>query len=720
MAAKGGPFFVTEASPRQAPSGSFAGALWPPQEAVLHRMVQAEKTLAPCAGPLSDGEGFLRSTHGKLSADFSFGKTVVCIALIANTHEPRAGAESVNHLSREMGTPLARGGAVTGHYVRHSHFLGASLVVVSPSVLTQWVAACAAFAPSLRRLVIENCWDLRRFAKMFTRAGGGYRAPAYDIVLVKAGTVSSAFTVEGEAPCGLGRKTRSTVAAVAVVSAGYQWKRVIVDDFDTIGLTARDVLPVAGYTWYISATNRQAAKAIKSRRPGGEPPAIPKPAVAPLLDPLIGQFFSIGCCPRFMRQAFTTPETFFRRVRVQGGGEGKLLKSLGVSDEVIEMAASGAVETAAEKLNIQAASLREIVTKVLAKHADDFRRASRTVSRAAEARRRLAAAAAGPAADSAFCRALVGAPDPEFEACLAERAACGGGVGRGLESAENAAKAVLSAHRGRLDRLRSNVSEGACGCCTVPFDDGEDEAGDGCFYITDCCQIAICHYCAFSADRRRFLQRCVKCLEPADPRRWVFVSADARRAEAFDARGFDEAFAGACAPPAEPPPARRHPPRLQALVDLVVGAVPVACLGAEELPPPEAAKAFCHKKKSAPKPEGLAHKTLIFAMYPEAARSVFAALCEAGARGVARFLGTRRQRDQVLARFKSGDVDTLIVSTNNDCAGLHLPEVTHLVFYHHHREKEVVQQAIGRALRAGRRYDLTITEIVDEYETSTL
>ena len=62
----------------------------------------------------------------------------------------------------------------------------------------------------------------------------------------------------------------------------------------------------------------------------------------------------------------------------------------------------------------------------------------------------------------------------------------------------------------------------------------------------------------------------------------------------------------------------------------------------------------------------------------------------------------------------------MVATSSRDCAGLHLPEVSTLVFYAYHFDREVAKQAIGRAQRVGRDHSLEVIELVDQCENERL
>lgn len=104
-------------------------------------------------------------------------------------------------------------------------------------------------------------------------------------------------------------------------------------------------------------------------------------------------------------------------------------------------------------------------------------------------------------------------------------------------------------------------------------------------------------------------------------------------------------------------------------------------------------------------------------MHPESMRQIEAGLARAGVAYV-RLQGTRAHKDEVVGRFKSGETHVLLATSSRDCAGLHLPEVTRVVLYHHHHDVQIAKQAVGRAQRIGRTESLEVVILVNEGEAA--
>jgi hypothetical protein len=726
---------LTAAAPRAPDPPGFVGRLWPPQATLLRAMLDLEA--APELPLVGDSEGDtarLRCESGRIAAEFSFGKTVLCVALVCAAPLPRERPRPLNFLlmAREARTnclavtgPPGRGGAYLfkpqgrGAFPRlvlnHPRLYPATLVVAAPSVISQWEECIRAFAPGLAFCTIENVRTLRDFHARFHA-----ERAAFDLVLLKAGKVTTTFRLPGEPP--LPGRQRPLTAALAAATEGWVWGRMVVDDFDTIRLSTDDIFVPARFTWVVSATAR-------SSNVGQDLVPAPTPAaflranstlklLGAALDDLFNRALKLQCAPEYVRDHITSTVAHFRRVVVAGGRAVGILQDLGVPAEVLEMAAAGALETAAEHLSIKVATLGELVEKVLEARTEKYRTAVRVLRRVAAAR----GAAVGGEGDrpapeevKAFRAALKGGDDAAAAAALGRVGGGGALIAQALRSLEEWAEKEKEEHGGRLHRMRENIREACCQACAVPI---EDES-----YIVNCCQVVICGYCTLLREggRCRYISRCPNCAQDVDVHKsLIYVGKD------LDLEGGladDEALflrGGASPPPPEPapPPAPRAEPRLGALLQLLRGEPPDAVEDQRGLPP--LVDGLLAGLREVPHPPGVPRKFLIFAMHPESTRHVLAAL---GAEGIpaVRLSGKRAEKNAAVARFKDpAGTDVMVATSSRDCAGLHLPEVSTLIFYNRHVDREVAKQAIGRAQRVGRAHSLEVIEIVSEGENDRL
>lgn len=731
---------LTEKDPRASPPSGFQGQLWAPQAALLQAMLDLENRpvlrIRPYYGE-PDYSSLLRCQRARIAAEFSFGKTVLCIGLVCSSPRPRVLpsaltlpamdlAPSKNHLTigsdrRQRAFRSEGGGVFPTLSLTYERVIGATLVVAAPAVISQWENCIRSFAPHLKWFTVENVTTLREFHRQFTEAPD--RINTYDLVLLKAGKVTTSFTVEGEPEPST--KQRSLTSALAKVTEGYLWARMIVDDFDTIRLAADDNFLPALFTWVISATCRSTniSKWIEPADTAAE--FIRKNVRLPILgvacDDLFDNVLKLRCDDQFVKDHINTTTVTFRRITVEGGHAVGILHDLGIPDDIVEMAAAGAMETAAERLNIKVNSIGELVERVLAARVQKYRLAIRALERVGRARQIAAESELPKNEDMKEIRAaLKKGTDDEADAALEKVGRPGRAFTQAMKSLEDWAEKEKEEHGGTLRRMRENVRENQCQACMVPIgDDDEDSAA----YIVNCCQIIICGFCTVvgpEGGRQHYINRCPNCAADVNPKNdLIYVGENlelesALTDEALLEGGTDEALveSAAAAEPENLYARWDDNPRLRALVQLIGGA-PVESISDKEVPP--IVKGLLEGRRDSPVPPETPHRYLIFAMYSESSRQITAALKVLGV-GFVSLHGKRREKDIAVQAFKSGEVNVMIATSSRDCAGLHLPEVTRLVLYHHHVDKHVAEQSVGRAQRVGRDFSLEVIELMSEGE----
>ena len=708
-----GPLVLGREAPRAPDPPGFRRSLWPPQATLLAHMLEVEAFpfLAYAAGARGPEDPFVEVSVARVSERFSFGKTTLCAALIqASAAPPPRRVTRFFHDERDFEKsdkqitvrPRARNWAPS-YVLDYKEELPATLVIAAGAVLRQWEETLADAAPALRVFTVDGVRPLRALARHFSPDSGG--PFPYGVVLLKAGGVTGKYRDPGA-----GAEPVPLTAALNDLAAGCAWRRLIVDDFDTITIAAaREVLPPANFTWLISATRRKSSQNVLAPL-DADPLGLP--AGLPAYCPAINGPLCFHCEEKYVEDFISSTTLSFRRIVVPAQAAAGRLRALGIPAEVVEVASAGAAATAAQMLNISASSLNELVMKVLRREVEKLRDSHGTLAWVHPA---LAALEAG---DSAAARRAAAASGRVKN--------CGEIEDKALHARLAAIRTHAEAARDRsslaLDRLKDNVREEMCLVCGLPFDEVEEGSGA---YVTACCQITLCHDCVFEQGRRRYIPRCPNCLQGVDPASdLIFVGADVPLVGVLEADagaicsdgregGGSGGAGGGAPPPADPFAFCKDDPRLRALLQLICAA-PVECLS--DAPCPPLAAGLLAGKNEVPHPPGAPHRYLVFVAHAESAVTITGGLGRVGV-GHAAVRGTRAQKDAAVARFKAGEVPVLLAASSKDCSGLHLPEVTRLVFYHHHRDEAQRCQSIGRGQRVGRTTSLEVVQILDEYET---
>lgn len=732
---------LTADHPRAATPPGFRGSLKPPQATLLQAMLDLEA--------LGGGNGFVvepprglpatayfQTRYARIAAVFSFGKTVLCISLICKSTRPPSGPIALNQITRFIPPKISRNQEVEGvaieeyglgvfptaqmHYSRN---LRATLVVAASSVITQWDSSLQRFAPGLKRIIIDNVWSLRVFSALF-------HTPAFDeidVVLLKAGLVTENFVVPGEQKQ-QGGGPRALTKVLSIITEGCVWARTIVDDFDTLRLSVNDIFPPAYFTWIISATDRKTM--VKDAIVPATTVAgfIRANASVPILSAAHSWIFrhalKLRCCHDYVQEYINTTTIDYRRIIVRGGRAVELLQGLGIENAVLEMIAAGAIETAAEHLNIKVNTIEELVERVLATRVGKYRKAVWAISRVRRARA-IAARSEYPQDSNEQVKTvrntLKHGSDAEVEAVLARLGRSGPLLLQALSSLEEWGIKEKKEHGDTLQRMRDNVNQDMCSSCMVPI---SEEGGES--YIVNCCQIIICGHCAVvkrkDQEARQYITRCPHCARNIDPRKYlIYVGADLTldmttlADEAIfnpqkEARAEEEACAEKTT--ANTYSAWDDNPRLRALLQLICDD-PIQSISDE--PVVAFIDGLLDGQRDIQHPTDAPHRNMVFAMFPESMKQISAAFGVLNIK-YAVLSGCRKKKDETVRRFQSGEITTMVVNSSRDCAGLHLPEVTRLILYHRHIDKNIAKQCVGRAQRIGRTSSLQVIELLDESE----
>lgn len=755
----------TAEDPRAPTPAGFVGTLWAPQATILQAMLDLEArpvlnlestfTLDEHGATFMECRRRLEVRAARIAEKFSFGKTILTTGLICASRCPKAypaplilpimdSDQGSNRLAvQDPQNQTARAGhtfAVDGRGVvptirqTYQRLIRATLVIAASSVISQWEDILARFAPGLRAYTIDNVRAIRAFAEAAREPGD----LPYDVVLMKAGRVTTSYAAPGEPP--LAGKQRPITSALRAATRGFVWARVVIDDYDTVAFTADDILPQALFTWVISATRRKSTALINQRayHTGATPEEYLRkneefPILGFSLNAIFEKSLKLRCEAAYVDAHISTTRITFRRITVAGGNAVRLLQDLGIPSEILEMAAAGAVETAAERLGIKAASVGDLVERVLRKRTDRYRQAAWTLARLERVREALRVPGRPPAPPEIAWGAqdiIENGTDEEFGAFLGALGPSSlAALGPACRAVEGKAAKARDKYGGQLQRMRSNIREGECQACMLPFDDGDPGS-----YIVNCCQITICSHCAVAAGGRAFIARCPNCAKDVHARTdLIFISADL--GASLDAGLLDEGQARLAGPPgpsaagAQIAKTRKEfyaqyddDPRLRGLLQLLFGDE-VDSLDDKEVEP--FVQGLLEGRRDVPAAAGAPKKILIAAMHSESTRKIGGALAaakkEQGLPGHVVLQGTRQQRDQVVAEFKNpAGPAIMLLTSSTSCSGLHLPEVTDFVEYHHHADIEVAGQLVGRAQRVGRSANLSVIVFVSEGEVDRL
>jgi SNF2 family DNA or RNA helicase len=699
--------YLTEKDPRASEPSGFVGHLRPPQATLLHALIDLETEPRI---KLKDGLQICTNV-ALISEKFSFGKTVVIIALVCASPQPRAIPASINlpFISGRYDTNYAvikKSENIKYHTWRPvvlsienkfypeltchwDRLIPSTLVVVASSIITQWENAVAQFAPHLRKFTIS---DMKTLAKFYTELMSGKN---YDIVIAKIGNVSNTFQVPGEPPTIKKSKTRSIITVLRYITDGAVWARCVWDDYDSINLTTTTPIIPSLFTWLISATERKSTIHVGLKTGVDCYNFIQKniwsmPILGFAYDDLLKTSLSFCCQSEYVNKYLTTTTAKYRKIVLKGGMGASILKNLGVKANIVEMIQGGAIGTAAEALGMKCCSIQEIVVRILQKQLTKYYHTFTVLDRINNARQQISYTINNDNETNKKNRKILkNGTDEEVSNIIITRSSI-----EMLDSLEEWAINDQKKRSVAFDRLRTNISEQLCQVCMVPISEVNFDGS----YIANCCQLIICTYCVVGSNHS-FIDKCPNCLRLLKAGDLIYVGKEIKLAEVTIPSKLPENISNDYF--------AANKPKLRALMQ-IIKQKPIECIKDE---PDKEIDGLLQGDVEKPWPTHIPYKFLIFTLHPETTEYIHEALNSFDITHVI-LSGTHKQKDKIVASFKK-EINVMIVTASRNCSGLHIPEASHVIFYHT-MDYNIEQQIAGRAQRIGREYSLEIIRLTEE------
>ena len=666
-----------------------------------------------------------------LSEPFGSGKTFEILALILTRPVPRAFPEHVNSviISDKFDARYYRRFAnqkkVFNHEIRRkfvgtNSLLRPNLIVVGSSVLLQWENAISTNT-NLSVYTVGNVHSLKKFYSLYKSR----KINAFDIVLLKNGTVVGNFLLDGETRQEV-NDTRSLISVVGKITADNCWSRVIYDDFDTINIPPGSRCINTLFTLYISATNKN-PKLIKpmNTKYNNIIDALKRkqaPLNLILHDKVLFNNFNIRNNANFVEESTNIPRVNKYRYVYANPDDNyiRLLGAMGEDDanNIAEMLNGDAVGTAANELGITSKSVADIFKRVLDNKYEKYINDQYVLDTINKTFEHIETAGDMPngkwhtAKELDTIRASIKrkvVPDIYSSDSVREL----------LEDMRSEYTESHTQNGMAIRRVIDNVKEGECQVCCLPLEDMDT-------FIIKCCGLIVCDECGIKGNqiKKAFCYRtktwtmkgiCANCRAPVDPRKdLIFVDKDFDLEKLLDdkIRGDEEEETEVEEVEIEEkeeaekekevnPDDEIKNPKLKALKQIIRGKIPE---GREEIN--FEIKHLLEGRVDKPLPEGEDRKVLVFANYNETL-NVFEDFLDTQKIEYLRLGGTFAEMARTLEKFRTtGNV--LLVNSQTNCAGMNIAFATDLVLFHHIIDKNVISQVAGRVARIGKKYNNNI------------
>jgi hypothetical protein len=760
----------------------FTGILYDPQATLLHTMIKLENcqslrivdTINADICPIDDNLYTINSNYGVLSVKFSFGKTVLALALICAQKYPLNKPTTFPLLSVCLETESDKKNRMNINvqesnnryynnfklnspygffpevelYEEDNELLPVTIVAAASSIIIQWENNIKKFT-NLKYFIINDVHALKKFDKMVNLT----KIVDYDIILVKVGSVTKSYKTIHETVNNietLGLSTRPIFDAIRSILSNVKISRFIIDDFDVIKLTGNDYLINACFTWFISATRRQSN--IKSMQYRNMIPIernilnnLESPAVSFTSDDVLNNVFNIRCDSNYIDQHINTTNIIFRKIVVKGN-KVKLLQNLNISPEIIEMINGDAIGLAAQALGLEVNSIGELIQKIMKTHLTDITYSLKILDRINLLFDTLAISKENTVKESistenddeeintgskinTIRKVIILTSDEEYQSFI-----CGNQT---YIDAKNKNIHISSLNENHIEkvfilkdkmseqyeknsiimnRMRDNIRENHCQCCTLPFEENE------CAYILgNCCQLIICQDCVTTSNynqQKTFIKRCPNCsseLMFSDKNSGLIkIGSDINLEDTMTDSIFKtDINIDSIDDSTNDSTANIKIKALSKLIEDNMQPINQSYCISDSITSPYIYGLLVGKQDI---PHVGINKILIFSLLTETT-NLLAAELQIKRMQYQILHGTSAQKNKIINQFEHDNSNNiLLVTATNDCAGMHMPFVSHIIFYHKIIDRNIESQIAARGQRIGRISNLEIISLLYENE----
>lgn len=647
----------------------------------------------------------VKTTAGVLSEAVGSGKTVDILSVILLQKIPNVYPDI-------SGINLV--GAV--HYKQKSQFsscirkkfrkiLKSTIIFTGVSVLNQWIEAVKTFT-SLSYFVVSDVRSLQKLIIMMENKS----INQYDLVIVKNGKITRPikFPAHIKIEKKNYKQTTSYIYNNIANMRNVCWARVVIDDFDTIGLPWNAGIISSLFTWYISSTKKFMNLSNchnHEHRTTSDMLMYDNYSCGNIMDNRI-LFYNLNIrnSPQFIKETsnICSPKFYLYTFKNPNNQYMGLLGMMGDNEatEVMEMLNGDAIETAAEKLGIKTNSVADIFQLMLGKQFDRFKTSSNVLSFIDEVEplqgMREPMSQNPDQFDTykksdLFIRRQIEYNYPNL---------------KGLIDHTKEENLVIKQKSSiAIDRVKSNIKEGECPICTSELNDMDEET-----IILKCCGVVLCSMCCFGTifPPRSAKGQCSNCRALLTLQSLIYLKSnfdlDNIMEEKLDVEYVsDDDEKEEILEPIQPRT------KYDAILDIINGKKISGRIYVD-----------MHvdnlMKGTAVFPKPSYNKLLIFANYEETIQKIKNVLDKNNII-YDKLGGTHKEISQTVNKFTKCEKScVLIVNSIKHCSGLNLQSATDLIFAHKILDKAIETQVIGRGQRLGRTSQLRVHYMLYENE----
>lgn len=702
----------------------FGYNLYPEQKQVLYLMKELESKKDII---VSGSDKYHKVCYNKLclAAPFSFGKTVVSLALIKLKTTPidRNWYSFFNNESyKETKNEILE------LHVKRPFYVDTTLVIVSPSTFHQWLKHIEKV--NINCLVINNIDDLDKLLVNVIN-NTLYR---YDLVLLVYRKLRPGYYLPyGKSVLNWSESTNITV--LSILSTDKVWKRVIIDDFDSININ-NDMLIPARIIWLISttATTRFHRNSYNMSRHTYHTSkcydisALNHRIMDVIKDPILSNL-----AIRSNLNVNIPKIIFHSYIFKYGRTVNQILNNLSYPPDVSERINSGDISGAAASLEMSrnCSSLGEFLYLLIHKNKQSY---EHFIKLCDQLERVISII------DDNFHTLVRDDIRTEEEMVMNEHKSPLDFIKDIKDQKEwtqyinklnrheefitstefadikkylNECKDNAGNFKNILERIKRNMEDGTCGKC---FCEPEDDK-----FILQCCNVLLCKYCMLRNDTNIFIDRCPNCSVKLDKHSFIRMPKDISLEE-FINTDYQDAFSKL----------RNYCPKCEGEeVDDEIGLLPKQKALLSIIRGNKNIQYMNYKKNIGldmsnviesdnvlEKPEDIPNKFVVFTKYSDITSNISHMLNKYNIKNTVLRGTNSKNIKRELNKFQHTDTNVMLIPSQDICAGLDLEFATHLIFYHTVRVAEVTAQIVGRAQRIGRKHSLNLIALQNENEYS--
>lgn len=680
--------------------------LWPNQELDLAAILDIENKrylVLPNSNKILNNNFTSLSTHNivvetkgcVLASKLGSGKTITILALILTKPIPTFIRQHVS--TRYTSSKLHErynDGFKTEIHIRFNKILRPNVIIVRKGIILQWLHAINTFT-NLSVLVIADKYDLKEFENIYKKG----RVNEYDIILVKAGQISSKFDQDSN------NQTKSIMGILSNICLGCIWSRIIYDDYDKLDLPYDAHILNGGFNIFISSTKNRCVT-IKNSKYNNIEDILRSYIYFNIKDLyediILYSNFCVKTSSIFVDKCLNLPKIkFFKYIYANPSDNYiRLIGNMGEDAKIIsEMINGDAIDTAAQALGIKSYNVCDIFQKILNKQYDSFIKSNNSITLIDNIKKldKHEFKSYSNEEINKIIKCIKKGKNPKINYVSNKLIEC-------LDEILADCITIRNESSNAINRVKENIKEGECQVCCNNLSDCQA------VFIIRCCGIILCDECGMkgtqikkSYNNNTFKGVCPNCRADINPKiDLIYVDKD------FNINKFLETNIPENEIDEEPlEKITEQPedkvnlsdviknPKLKALLDIIQNKRP------ENIQNIEVNMSNLIHGSEYKDNDNQHKKILIFANFSETIEIINEFLHKYKIK-FHKLQGNYRQLFDTINVFQHDDTVALLINSTNNCAGMNIQFASDLIFFHKIMDMSIYGQVLGRIQRPGR------------------